>query len=290
MIPRKTTRPRRVSATLAIGACLLFASRSQVIAAGAGDNPVKTLVAATQAYVADLESKLAYGVFDEDYRQSVRGDAGSKDRTMQGELFLTFLPQDGDWIAVHDIATVDGQAVEDREALASLLQRGPLQSIKRDVIDRNARFNIGRITRNFNEPTLALLIIEPKRVADFDFSIARVSADPDGVRLATLHFAEKAGLPRTLISGPGNEQPRSKGDFVVEQTTGRIRQTRLTLEVDQMTVALTTTYAHDAKSDLWLPSLFQERYEGTRKGEREVDAGEATYTNFRRFEVLGRIK
>jgi hypothetical protein len=285
----RTSRTARATTILAVGACLAVTSSARVTARSA-DNPVKTLVAATQAYIADLESKLAYGIFDEDYRQSVRGDSGSQDRTMQGELFLTFLPKDGDWIAVHDISMVDSEPVADREELSTLLQRGPLQSIKRDVIDRNARFNIGRITRNFNEPTLALLVIEPKRVADFDFSIVRVSADSDGVRLATLHFQEKGGIPDTLIRGPGNDPARSKGDFVVETETGRVRQTLLALEIDEMSVALTTTYAREAKSGLWLPSVFEERYEGKRKSAREIDAGIARYTNFRSFEVLGRIK
>lgn len=272
-----------------MAAALVLASQHP-LAARAADNPVKTLVAATQAYVADLESKLAFGVFDEDYLQSAHTDAGTRNRTMQGELFLTFLPRDGDWIAVHDIATVDGQPVADREELATLLQRGPLQSIKAQVIDRNEQFNLGGIKRNFNEPTLALLIIEPKRVADFDFSIARVSTGADGARLATLHFAEKGGLPSTLVRGPGNAEARSKGDFIVDADTGRVRQTLFTLAVGDMSVSLTTTYAHDAKADLWVPSVFLERYETKRKDAKEVDTGEAKYSNFRTFQVLGKIK
>ena len=280
---------RLTQATAALAIAVVLVSRARIDARSA-DNAVKALVAATQAYVADLESKLAYGVFDEDYRQSARNDAGTRDRTMQGELFLTFLPNDGDWIAVHDIATVDGEPVPDREALATILQRGPLQAIGGDVADRNSRFNIGTISRNFNEPTLALLVVEPQRVADFDFSITRVSAGPDGVRLATLHFAEKDRDGITLIQGPRGTRPRAKGDLTVEAETGRVRQTLFTLQVDDMTVALTTTYAREEKIGLWLPSVFQERYETKRKNAREVDTGEARYTNFRRFEVLGRIK
>lgn len=290
MNPRETTRTMRASVPLAIGIGLLVASRTPVIVAGAADNPVKTLVAATQAYVADLESKVAYGVFDEDCHQSVRGDAGSKDRVTHGELFLTFLKADGDWIAVHDVAMVNGEPVPDREELAPLLQRGSLQSIRADVTERNARFNIGSVSRNFNEPTLALLVFEPVRVPDFDFSIEPVSADAGGVRLATLRFAQKRDMAGTFINGYGHGRPRVEGHAVVEADTGRVRQTLVTLDVDELSVALTTTYIGDATSDLWLPSVFLERYESRRKGSKEVDTAETHYTNFRRFQVLGRIK
>lgn len=286
---RQATRTTRVATTIAAGVGLAFVACGALDARGSDDR-VKALVAATQTYVADLESKLAYGVFDEDCHQSARGDAGSKDRVTHGELFLTFLKADGDWIAVHDVATVDGEPVPDREELAPLLQRGSLQSIRADVTDRNARFNIGGISRNFNEPTLALLVFEPVRAADFDFSIERISADPDGVRVATLRFEQKRDMAGTFISGSGHGRPRVKGTALVETDTGRVRQTLVTLDVDDLSVALTTTYTRDATSGLWLPSVFLERYESRRKGNKELDTAETRYTNFRRFEVLGRIK
>jgi hypothetical protein len=271
-------------------AALVAAPGVRLLEARRADPSVKALIAATQAYVADLESHLAYGVFDEDYTQAVDADTGAQQRTMHGELFLTFLPADQEWIAVHDVAVVDGEAVADRQSLQALLQRGPLQSVRHDVIERNARYNIGTVTRNFNEPTLALLVIEPVRAPTFDFSIDRIFDDGTGVKLAVLRFSEKGNKPATFIRGPLGQTTQSKGDFIVEVRTGRIRQTHFTLDLSATSVTLTTYFVRDARSGLWLPTLFQEHYERLKDGPHEVISCEAKYTNFRRFEVLGRIK
>jgi hypothetical protein len=261
-----------------------------VLEARTFDPSVKDLVARTEAYVSGFESQLAFGVFDEDYTQADDAGTGHLERTMQGELFLTFLPTDKDWIAVHDVAEVDGQPVPDRESLQALLQRAPLQSVGREVATRNARFNIGTITRNFNEPTLALLVLEPVRASTFDFSIEGISDDGTGTLLATLRFREKGDGLATLIRGPENEAAKSAGDFIVEVRTGRIRQTHFTVDLSDTSASLTTFFARDAHSDLWLPALFQERYERKKNGPHEVITCESKYTNFRRFEVLGKIK
>lgn len=280
-------RPRSVR--LALLTCVVLLARPGAPSANSPTRPpVKALIAAVQTYVADFEAKVAYGLFDEDYTQAVRGDE-DQNRRMHGELFLTFLPTDGDWIAVHDVAEVDDQPVMDRQSLQSLLQLGPLESIGRAVMARNARFNIGTIQRNFNEPTLALLILEPRHIGDFNFSVSRVDTDATGAELATIEFSEKGGVP-TLIRGTQGDEIRSKGQLVVEVPTGRIHQTVFSLNPSGMSVSLTTFYSYNAAVDLWLPTLFQERYERKKDGPREVVTCEARYTNFRRFEVLGRIK
>jgi hypothetical protein len=261
-----------------------------VLEARTADPSVKDLVARTQAYVSTFESQLAYGVFDEDYTQADDTHIAHLQRTMHGELFLTFLPTDQDWIAVHDVADVDGQPVPDRESLQALLQRAPLQSVGREVAMRNARFNIGSITRNFNEPTLALLVLAPARALTFTFSLDRVEDDGTGMKVATLRFSEKGDTAATLIRGPRGETVQSKGDFLVEVGTGRIRRTHFALNLSDLSVSLTTFFGYDAHSDLWLPALFQEHYERKKSDPYEVISCEARYSNFRRFEVLGRIK
>jgi hypothetical protein len=273
-----------------LSAALLSAPGVRVLEARKADPSVKALVATTQAYVADLESHLAYGIFDEDYTQVVDADTGAQRRAMHGELFLTFLPADQEWIAVHDVAIVDGQPVADRESLQTLLQRGPLQSVRHDVIASNARYNIGTVTRNFNEPTLALLVLGPVRAKTFDFSIDRTFDDGTGVKLAVLQFREKNDKPATFIQGPQGQATQSKGDFIVEVRTGRIRQTHFALDLSATSVTLTTYFVREPGSGLWLPTLFQEHYERLKDGPHEVISCEAKYSNFRRFEVLGRIK
>jgi hypothetical protein len=55
-------------------------------------------------------------------------------------------------------------------------------------------------------------------------------------------------------------------------------------------VRLETTYAPDEKLGLWVPSVFTEWYRGSPDGEDEMIVCESAYSNYRRFEVVGRIK
>ena len=41
---------------------------------------------------------------------------------------------------------------------------------------------------------------------------------------------------------------------------------------------------------MWVPSVFTERYERDSRSGRELIVCEAKYSNYRRFEVTGRIK
>ena len=89
---------------------------------------------------------------------------------------------------------------------------------------------------------------------------------------------------------------------MVEPENGRIWQSTLNASVDAIKVQLTTDYAFDERLGLLLPTVFRERYEqGTVTNSRgsgrptitpdhEVVVAEGRYSNFRRFEVLSRIR
>jgi hypothetical protein len=277
-------------AVLLTSALLVLAPARGLEAHRADDT--KTLVARTRAYVADLQSKLAFGIFDETYTQSVTGEVREDSRTMTGELFLTYLPTDQIWIAVHDVKIIDGEPAPNHQDLALLIQRGSLESIRSEVTAQNERYNIGNINRNFNEPTLPLITMSPRRADDFSFSVSDVH-DDHGVRLATLKFEERKDAAKLIASKSG--QPfRSRGDLTIETETGVIRRTHLEFSGEvgagKIAVEHTTDYAYDKASQLWLPSIFRERYDGHPQGQHEIVTCQATYTNFRRFQVLGRIK
>jgi hypothetical protein len=251
------------------------------------DLSVKALVAAASAYVADYEKTFAFLIADEAYSQTRTNTRNEiENRVLQSELFLTFLPADDEWVAVRDVMEVDGEPVEHRENLRALLAKGDeLRGVVRQVIERNARYNIGNLTRNFNEPTLPLLLVADKRVGDVRFERKGVTRD-GGATLVTLAFAER-GRP-TLVRGPAGSMPAT-GEFVVEAGTGVVRRTMFALDQGGVRVRLTTEYAQHPTLKLWLPSVFNERYE-TLGSMREVILCQATYTNYRRFDVTARIK
>jgi hypothetical protein len=252
------------------------------------DTSVKAVTRAASQYLVDYEQRLSFLLADEEATQRVFDAAGRETarRAMSGELFVTFLPADRAWISVHDIAQVDGRPIDDREDLAQLLGREPIAGAARLLVNRNARFNIGTITRNFNEPTLGLLVLEAKRMDQFKFSRARVEQDGT-TSVVTLRFKE---IDRpTLVRGVDGRDLFSSGELQIEAGTGRIRRTAIHFTYGPVSADLTTTYARDPKLDVWVPSDFEERYERT-KGNREVIVCEATYSNYRKFDVKVIVK
>jgi hypothetical protein len=269
--------------TLAIGA----ASGGTARQAGQPDTSLKALVAAASKYVARYQQDFAFLIADESYSQT-RTDAGGhvQDRLMKSEFFVTYLPADGEWVAVRDVMEVDGEPVAIREDLRKLLAKGgEIRGVIGQIIARNARYNIGSTTRNFNEPTLPLLLVGEKRVNAVKFGRRGVGQDGATV-LATLAFEER-GRP-TLVRGPGGSMP-ARGEFVLEAGTGVVRKTSFELDQKDVKVRLTTDYAFDKKLGLWLPRVFTERYESIGPI-AEVVQCEATYSNYRRFDVTARIK
>ena len=286
-------------------ACAVFFAAASLSATQAPrpDLSERALVSKASKYVAEYEKQFAFLIADEAYRQQQFGADGQlvQTRDLKSELFLTYLPADDEWIAVRDVMEVDGTPVPNRPDLRALLsRREELRGLVGKVIAMNARYNIGRIERNFNEPTLPLLLLGAKRVGRVNFDRKEVKRDA-GATLVTLAFEERDGAP-TLISSRDEGPVRAKGMFLIDAATGTVRRTVFQLGKRGVDVRLETTYTRDPKLDLWLPSLLVERYEAGNKasGRRvysapawitnEVIEGEATYSNYRRFDVTWKIK
>lgn len=279
--------PRRVIVFASALAMAAMALRAAPAAAPQSETSTRALVAAAAKYVTHYQQDFAFLIADESYSQT-RTDAGghTQNRLLRSEFFLTYLSADNEWVAVRDVLDVDGKPVTNREELRTLLAKGgEIRGLISQVIARNARYNIGSTTRNFNEPTLPLLLVGEKRVNDVKFDRRAVEREGSDT-LAVLAFEER-GRP-TLVRGPDGSLP-AKGEIILEPGTGIVRKTTFELERPGTKVRLTTTYARDEKLNLWLPDVFTERYE-SETPVSEVVLCEAKYTNYRRFEVTGRIK
>ena len=258
------------------------------------DLSVKALIDLTARYVRDYQEQLRFVLADEIYQQSSFDPAGRQTgvRSLRGELFLAFVPGDGKWIAVHDVHEMDGTPIPNREDLRRLLAVGEVTSVARRVTEHNARFNLGSVRRNFNEPTLPLQLLAPDHRPRVDFSRGGVTRSAEAT-IATLTFRERERP--TLIQaerrdGPGTTPVYARGEIVVDAATGTVRRTRLTLENGRVEVELITEYTLEPRLNLWVPAVFTERYDALRDRQRELIVCEAQYTNYRRFEVTGRIK
>jgi len=247
----------------------------------------KALLDRATKYVTEYEKSFAFLVADETYEQVVRsGNSESRRRQLKSELFLTYLAGDGEWIALRDVLEVDNSKVSDRKDPTVLLTSShQLRGLAFELVRLNARYNIGSVERNFNEPTLPLLLMEPKRAASVKFDRKHVTREGD-TTLATLAFSESDY--NTLVHSTSGPAP-AKGEIVLDAATGVIRRTTFQIERRDLKASLETIYTEDKKLELWVPEIMRERYERTR-GDRETIECEAKYTNYRRWDVTGRIR
>lgn len=255
------------------------------------DTSERGVLRAASAYVEAYRREVAYLLADESTTQTRRrGDAEGVDtRRLRGELFLTYLEADRAWIAVHDVSAVDDVPVPapERDDLMRLLAGSDaFAGIARRIADRNARFNLGSVARNFNEPTLPLMLLDADRVDYVSFDRETVTRDGASTVVVLRYREEDRG---TLVRSP-TRPLRASGELLVEAGTGRVRRTTFSVRDGDLRADLVTTYAFDERLNLWLPATFTERYEGEVDDEKEVIECETTYTNYRRFTVRARIR
>jgi hypothetical protein len=268
---------------------LLLASSALLLAQTTrSDTSTNAIVAAAAAYVEAYNPKMQNVVADEVAVQRVIGADGAdlQTRTTRADFFLTYVPADTTFIAVRDVREVDNAAVDDPDNVRVLMTRTPLWRMGSVIAEKNSRFNIGAITRTFNEPTLALLTLTKKHRDRFKFGRAFVEGEP--ASRTTLTFKER-DRP-TLVAGTNGAPVYSAGDLVVDAATGRIEETTIQFLFNTVTATIHTTYAEDPKLKIWVPRVMLETYRQTAKGFEQTIRCASTYSNYRKFETSAIIK
>jgi hypothetical protein len=139
-----------------------------VAGASSADEPpaLADLLAQTGKYVRGLQQDFATVISDETYTQrerfseqrSGKEKTSTAERTMRSEMLFLWLPQEREWLAVRNVLSVDRKAVPDSQTrLDQMLANPEPDAIARfrNLRDEGARFNIGRLTRNTSDRTLA---------------------------------------------------------------------------------------------------------------------------------------
>ncbi|MEO6224035.1 MAG: hypothetical protein ABIP90_12380 [Vicinamibacterales bacterium] len=274
-------------------ACAIGASTAgQAQTAGAAPQPdtsARAVIARAVEYLKDYKEALQFVLADETTTQDVINRLGKRagHRETSGEYFLTYLATEGGWVGVRDIAVADGVPVEKRDNLRELLTKASFARIGRQLMDRNARYNIGSVSRNMNDPMLALVILDDKHRSRFKFERRRVEPTPKGP-LVTVNFTERD--EPTLVRGADGSRIFSKGELMIDAVSGRLVRTVITLKNKPTTGTLTTVFAEHEKLGLWLPSSMDERYDHESRGVKEVVVAKSIYSNYRRFNVNVIIK
>jgi hypothetical protein len=248
--------------------------------------PFQGEVVRIAAYVGAYERAFSSLLADEVCLQEVirRGRAVAR-RETRGEFFAVFLDRDLVWMTVHDVLSLDGAPVGERTGLAPLLARRSVESVGRDLAEANARYNIGSVSRNFNEPTLPLQLLASRRARDVRFSSPRRLRGPDGVALVSIEFRLRDDA--SFVRSRTGRRVRVAGSVVAEHASGRIHRTMLTIADGQVDATLETTYVAEDRLGLWVPSVFAETYRAGRL--EEITTVRSAFVNYRRFETSGRV-
>ena len=278
----------------ALSLLAVFAPEPRVV----GDRPsAKDLLARGADYVRkfeqDFSTVISLELYEQRAEQRRQGmprasvPLSSLDRTLRSEMLFTRLPG-GSWLTVRNVRTVDGKPIADSEdRLERALTQSGSARLLRALADEGARFNIGRIRRNVNDPTLALRFLSRDLQEGFKFSLA--GREPiDGVDAWKLSYAER-GSP-SLVRGSRNEDLPATGaiwlsvDGTVLRTSFGIADNHTRLDATNV-----VDYARDAKLEMWVPVRMSETYVQRIGSTEERIVCTATYSDFRRFETSARV-
>jgi hypothetical protein len=269
----------------------------------AAGSPAAVLDKAT-AYVRQFESAFAVVICDETYTQREQIDEGALSptpivRTLRSELLFLWVVEAHHWLSVRNVLSVDGKRVADADARLERALKEPLparESRLNVLASASARFNIGGVYRDFNNPTLALQFLDPTYRSRFMFTNDD-RRGRSGVRVVRF---EEIVRP-TVIQDRGADRIAT-GVLSIRGDSGVVVQTMLSVVGSKTTpdAAVTVDYQHDPKLLMWVPSHMHERYRTVSLAENmgrtfnsltrfTTITGAATYSNYRRFETSGRV-
>lgn len=255
------------------------------------------------AYVNSYQNQLTQLMADERSTQKILVQRpldreSPTSRQTKSDVFFLFASANREWMAIRDVKEIDGKQVNGGPDLAAQLANIPAGTVASTFKSYNSRFNIGRIFRNFNEPILALMVLDDSFRSGVVFELRKRSLD-HGVEVATLGFREVGA--QTIIRDLMLRGAPSEGELTIETGTGVVRRASLRTTVDEVKIELSTTFGRDPDFNLWLPRTFTESYErgldiadpkirlrSTESYERIFC--QSTYSGFRKFLTSGRVK
>jgi hypothetical protein len=273
---------------------LLLAATS----AAAAEKPSLTaLMQHSGEYVLAFEHDASGIVLEEAYEQSLRRGRSLDSRQLVSEFVLVSLPGGTGVFGFRDVFQVDGRPVRDRDMrLERLFLRPTREGLDQAsaILDASARYNLGSTVRNFNFPTLPLLILRPETQARFAFR-DRGATTVAGRPARKVDFEETA--KPTLIRDPSrNEDVFSRGNLVLEEETGAVLRSELRIADARGRSQFAVEYGWVEALGLWLPTEMTETYDGpggafapigttVRVGGAESLTASARYSKPRRFGV-----
>ena len=264
----------------------------------AGDRApsVKDVMRRVADYVSAYGDKAAIVVCTERYVQETDGNTADaqQSRMTVAEFAIVKVATIRGWLGFRDVIEVDGRSLTDRDdrLVRLLTSPGDRYDEARRLTAESARFNIGRVVRNFNVPTTVLFYFTRDHQERFKFTAKGVR--PDG----SWEIAYRETQHPTLIRTPEGKSVPSDGAIWVNPADGTVLRTML--KVGGMGIGapkgtrgagtIDVTYTRVATLDMWLPESMLEQFEIKDRDTWETITGRASYSNYRQFQTSGRIK
>ena len=269
---------------------------------------VQDVTAGIAAYVRQFSERFATLVGDEQYSQTANRVADPTSgipgvpgrRRIQSEVLLVWLPSERSWLTARNVRRVDGKAIADSARRLEQLLAEPAADWParvRQLRNEGARFNIGRLERNFSDPNTVLQLLGAETQQRFEFTVR--DYEPVGQTPAWRVAFKEKGMPTVFrING---RDVQTSGEIWIGDADFAILRTRLTLrDVNftlRSTAAIDVSYRFDERLGTWLPDEMREIYEQRGQGAYQGRLtlfddrieGVATYSNFRRFETAARV-
>lgn len=258
------------------------------------------LTARLHAYLLGYEPKLSELIANESMRQEtapeqvsisgVESDGRREQRTLASEVAFIALPANAGWMGFRRVMKVGRDPVADGAgSLKDVLAGGDRTDYAKakEMLADSTRFNLGE-PRSTNLPNLPLEMLHPRHAKRFS---ARVAGNDRirGVRTIRLVFVET--FTPTIIKATDGGEMRSIITAWVEPASGRLWRADVVTRDTRAGVApfdnvVSVRFAEHAALGLLVPATMHEEFFA---GVRRRAWGDATYTNYRRFQTSARI-
>lgn len=250
------------------------------------------LLAKAALHAAAFKRDFVEVVAAESYHQTL-SETGrtAEQRLIESEMFFVALNDEGDTVHVRRVLTVDGRrvpsAIERYERALSMPRREARRALL-TLANEGARYNLGDLTRNFSDPTLALLFVSDERRERFKFKLAGTEV-VDGGTTTRVTFTERE-RPTLIRDGRTGANVPASGTLFVD-ADGVVQRTEMQISYGTIKGSLRVRYGRDEQLGIHVPVAMDEEYRFRTGFERRPAriVTHAEYSNYRRFRTSGRV-
>jgi hypothetical protein len=249
----------------------------------------------TTRYGDALDTVLA----DEEYLQQLvysKSRVVWHERELRSEIAFIRVEETAKWLALRNVLRVDGQPVLEPRAFQPMVGGGRAAAILEGlrIAENSARYNIGRVHRTLNFPTLVVQFLLPSNQHRFKFE--KLGEETFGDESVWL-IAYKEQRRDTIIKTRKGDDVSAIGRFWIAPQDGRLVRASLDLK-EPIRTQIDFRWQLDSKLGLWVPVEMREQYVGNMSQynptslriEQYDIRGHAHYSNYLRFDVDVRIK